>query len=357
MPFSPLAPPPESGAPLLVRGAAAARDRDGERGGGGTDGGERLFDLHDLKHPFRNRRNPYRVGGEYNVLQRVDRIYRFSAARLASAQAAGKARRYGPPHLLTPTARMSEAGGAPALRDGRRRPSQRARCDLSPTEPAGVARHGVRAQLARASAGLAGYAAFAWAAAYAIGVRGYQGLGGRLGLAGTFEDPAGMRHAASWPGPALRSASAPRVRPPVGAAASALAVIVPALRLGVRHGARLDRYVTKPLHASESSADSSTGGRPATRRRNSSGTCCSTSRGFSGSASSSPGRAAPSPPHRRVGTGGAAAHRLGQSRRLPTAIACSVVVAQACKAPARPARDRARKGRAPGVGLEPTTLR
>jgi hypothetical protein len=40
-----------------------------------------------------------------------------------------------------------------------------------------------------------GYAAFAWAAAYAIGVRGYQGLGGTLGLAGTFEDPAGMQRA------------------------------------------------------------------------------------------------------------------------------------------------------------------
>lgn len=41
----------------------------------------------------------------------------------------------------------------------------------------------------------AGYAAFAWAVAYAVGVRGYQGLGGTVGLAGTFEDPAGMRQA------------------------------------------------------------------------------------------------------------------------------------------------------------------
>jgi hypothetical protein len=39
----------------------------------------------------------------------------------------------------------------------------------------------------------AGYAASAWAIAYAVGVRGYQGLGGTLGLAGTFEDPEAMR--------------------------------------------------------------------------------------------------------------------------------------------------------------------
>jgi hypothetical protein len=38
----------------------------------------------------------------------------------------------------------------------------------------------------------AAYAACGWAVAYAVGVRGYQGLGGTLGLAGTFEDPAGM---------------------------------------------------------------------------------------------------------------------------------------------------------------------
>ena len=41
----------------------------------------------------------------------------------------------------------------------------------------------------------AGYAACAWAIAYAVGVRGYQGLGGTLGLAGTFQDPEGMRRA------------------------------------------------------------------------------------------------------------------------------------------------------------------
>jgi hypothetical protein len=41
----------------------------------------------------------------------------------------------------------------------------------------------------------AGYAAFAWAVAYAVGVRGYQGLGGKIGLAGTLEDPEGMQRA------------------------------------------------------------------------------------------------------------------------------------------------------------------
>jgi hypothetical protein len=47
----------------------------------------------------------------------------------------------------------------------------------------------------RPSLAWAAYAASAWAAAYAIFVRGYQGLGGTLGLPGTFEDPAGMRRA------------------------------------------------------------------------------------------------------------------------------------------------------------------
>jgi hypothetical protein len=43
--------------------------------------------------------------------------------------------------------------------------------------------------------GWAAYAAAGWAAAYAIFVRGYQGLGGTVGLSGTLEDPAGMRQA------------------------------------------------------------------------------------------------------------------------------------------------------------------
>jgi hypothetical protein len=46
----------------------------------------------------------------------------------------------------------------------------------------------------------AGFAASAWAIAYAIGVRVYQGLGGRLGLAGTFQDPAAMWRASLMAG-------------------------------------------------------------------------------------------------------------------------------------------------------------
>jgi hypothetical protein len=39
------------------------------------------------------------------------------------------------------------------------------------------------------------YAASGLAFAYAVGVRGYQGLSGTVGSAGTFEDPAGLRRA------------------------------------------------------------------------------------------------------------------------------------------------------------------
>jgi hypothetical protein len=41
----------------------------------------------------------------------------------------------------------------------------------------------------------AGYAAAAWAIGYALLVRVYQGLGGTVGLAGTFDDPDGFRRA------------------------------------------------------------------------------------------------------------------------------------------------------------------
>lgn len=39
------------------------------------------------------------------------------------------------------------------------------------------------------------YAASARAIAYAVGVSGHQGLGGTVGLSGTFEDPDAMRRA------------------------------------------------------------------------------------------------------------------------------------------------------------------
>ena len=41
----------------------------------------------------------------------------------------------------------------------------------------------------------AGYAASGWAISYAVGVSGYQGMGGMLGLPGTFEDPDAVRWA------------------------------------------------------------------------------------------------------------------------------------------------------------------
>jgi len=98
----------------------------------------------------------------------------------------------------------------------------------------------------------AGYAAFAWAAAYAVGVRGYQGLGGTLGVAGTFEDPVAMRRASLIAGAGILL---------VGFGALALVrrwglrlprrlVIVPALTgsaYAMAHA--LTAYVTKPLDA------------------------------------------------------------------------------------------------------------
>jgi hypothetical protein len=98
----------------------------------------------------------------------------------------------------------------------------------------------------------AGYAAFAWATAYAIGVRGYQGLGGTVGLAGTFEDPAGMRRASLAAGAGILHVglgSLAFVRP-WGLRLPRWLVIVPAL-LGSAYAAShaLTAYVTKPLDA------------------------------------------------------------------------------------------------------------
>jgi hypothetical protein len=98
----------------------------------------------------------------------------------------------------------------------------------------------------------AGYAAFAWAAAYAVGVRGYQGLGGTLGLAGTFTDPAGMRRAslAAGVGILLVGVGALAFVRPWGLRLPRLLVIVPALAgssYAIAHA--LTSYVTKPLHA------------------------------------------------------------------------------------------------------------
>jgi hypothetical protein len=105
---------------------------------------------------------------------------------------------------------------------------------------------------ARRSLAWAGYAAFAWAAAYAIGVRGYQGLGGTVGLAGTFEDPAGMRQASlvAGAGILLVAFGALAFVRPWGLKLPRRLVIVPALlgsAYAVAHA--LTAYITKPLDA------------------------------------------------------------------------------------------------------------
>jgi hypothetical protein len=98
----------------------------------------------------------------------------------------------------------------------------------------------------------AGYAAFGWAAAYAIGVRFYQGLGGTLGLAGTFEDPEGMRRASLLAGAGILLVGAGTLATvrPWGLRLPRWLVIVPALTgsaYAVAHA--LTAYVTKPLDA------------------------------------------------------------------------------------------------------------
>jgi hypothetical protein len=98
----------------------------------------------------------------------------------------------------------------------------------------------------------AGYAAFAWAAAYAIGVRGYQGLGGTLGLAGTFEDPAAMQRASliAGAGILLVGVGALALVRPWGLRLPRRLVIIPALTGSAYAAAHaLTAYVTKPLHA------------------------------------------------------------------------------------------------------------
>src|SRR5918997_493353 len=109
-----------------------------------------------------------------------------------------------------------------------------------------------RRSLAPRSSAWAGYAAFVWAATYAIGVRGYHGLGGTLGLAGTFEDPEGMRRASLVAGLGILLvgfAALAFVRP-WGLRLPRRLVIIPALAgsaYAMAHA--LTAYVTKPLHA------------------------------------------------------------------------------------------------------------
>jgi uncharacterized protein DUF3995 len=107
-------------------------------------------------------------------------------------------------------------------------------------------------RLARPSIAWAGYAAFGWAAAYAIGVRGYQGLGGMVGLPGTFEDPAAVQRASLLAGAfiLLVGVGALAFVRPWGLRLPRWLVIIPALAgsaYAVAHA--LTAYITKPLHA------------------------------------------------------------------------------------------------------------
>jgi hypothetical protein len=96
----------------------------------------------------------------------------------------------------------------------------------------------------------AGYAAAGWAAAYAVGVRGYQGLGGTLGLPGTLEDPAAMRQASLLAGGFLLlvAIGALALVRPWGMRLPRRLVLVPALTGSVYAAAHaLTGYITKTL--------------------------------------------------------------------------------------------------------------
>jgi hypothetical protein len=99
--------------------------------------------------------------------------------------------------------------------------------------------------------GWAAYTAAGWAAAYAIFVRGYQGLGGTVGLSGTFEDPAGMRRASLLAGAFILLVAVGElglVRE-WGRRFPRWLVIVPALAGSIFAAAHaLTAYITKTLH-------------------------------------------------------------------------------------------------------------
>jgi hypothetical protein len=97
-----------------------------------------------------------------------------------------------------------------------------------------------------------GYAAAAWAIAYAVGVRFYHAAGGTIGLTGTFDDPEGLKRASLYAGIflVLVGIGALAFVRPWGLRLPRWLVIVPALAgsaFAVAHA--LTAYVTKPLHA------------------------------------------------------------------------------------------------------------
>jgi len=103
----------------------------------------------------------------------------------------------------------------------------------------------------KSSLSWAGYAASAWAIAYAIGVRGYQGLGGTLGLPGTFEDAEGMRRASLVAGAVILIAGIGELAlvRPWGLRLPRMLVILPALAGATfAMGHALTAYISKPLH-------------------------------------------------------------------------------------------------------------
>jgi hypothetical protein len=100
-------------------------------------------------------------------------------------------------------------------------------------------------------AGWAAYAASGLAIAYAVGVRGYQGLGGTLGLPGTLEDQAAGQRASLLAGAfiLLVGIGALALVRPWGTRLPRALVIVPALTgAGFAMAHALTAYVTKPLH-------------------------------------------------------------------------------------------------------------
>ena len=99
--------------------------------------------------------------------------------------------------------------------------------------------------------GWTAYAASALAISYAVGVRGYQGLGGTIGLSGTFVDPSGFQQASLQAGAflVLVGIGALAFVRPWGLRLPRWVVIVPALAgaaFAMAHA--LTAYVTKPLH-------------------------------------------------------------------------------------------------------------
>ncbi len=107
--------------------------------------------------------------------------------------------------------------------------------------------------IARRSPAWAAYAASAWALAYAVGVRAYQGLGGTIGLPGSFEDPSAMRRASllAGIGIALVGLGALSLVRPWGLRLPRWLIIIPALTGSAYAAAHaLTSYITKPLHLS-----------------------------------------------------------------------------------------------------------